>query len=736
MQSQLIGLTRFDSLSKRSINRHRSGAVESLDKSQLAFCQASPGNIRLLAPAGCGKTLCLLHRCKYLLQHSPSGRQRFLMVTFTRAARDELRQRISEEADFSLLRDHVEVTTLNSWGYRRIRNAAFSPKLITTRTDFHFAMRNQLQPVWQKYESIRNAIQNRNAWRRNQAPRNLMDMLDAFKSLGFDHVRHPSLAEFSQHWEGVERQGLGWRLEQQLNQLIRFEVLDDEVSTRDAPTQQKEVHDSFFVFWREATEHLINSATFTLEDQKYFAYQDERRNIEQGRFLSGAASYDHVLVDEFQDINPLDLALVNAIVERNRATLTIAGDDDQAIFEWRGATPEYILDPDRFFGSRFDTFTLGVNYRSPANIVGHSQKLIAHNQRRVPKQIQAHNSRNAKIEVVDMQDLTECLEFVHGLVLNSIALGEDPSRVALIARKRSQIIPYQIYFASKDMSFCAAEDLQVFLSDTFDRLLHLLTIKSDSGRRQSSRQVVNDMLFLCDLAKRYPLNRNDKEGLRSFLQRSRATSIENGIAALAKYRGDLKGRNADGGTSGAIAGAIREFIDAEEVSKALLTLSDDFEGLQYDFGKSEEDIFFTDPPLFHLSEYARRYGDDYESFVDDIELAKETLVYLPPFEDGSEDSIADHPLHLMTALRAKGKEFDKVILLDVLNDIWPNKNAHTPEQLESERRVFYVGFTRAKNHVVMLTNREAGISPYVEELGLDLDTHVRRPDAMVVANSN
>ena len=95
-----------------------------------------------------------------------------------------------------------------------------------------------------------------------------------------------------------------------------------------------------------------------MEDQKYFAYQDERKNIEQGRLLSGAASYDHIFVDEFQDINPLDLALVRAIVERSRATLTIAGDDDQAIFEWRGATPEYILDPGQYFGSDFDTCTL------------------------------------------------------------------------------------------------------------------------------------------------------------------------------------------------------------------------------------------------------------------------------------------------------------------------------------------------------------------------------------------
>ncbi len=480
--------------------------MELLDKSQREFCKAPPGNIRLLAPAGCGKTLCLLYRCKHLVEQSETRRQRFLIVTFTRAARDELQSRINEDPEFAQFRDLTEITTLNSWGFRRIRNAAFSPKLITSRTDYHFAMRNQLQSVWRNHQRIRNAIQNTNAWKRNNAPRNLMDMIDAFKSLGFDHVRHTSYADFSQHWNDLENQDLGWRLEEQVNRLIRFDVLDDSVVGMNSPTQRSEVYDAYFTFWLQATEHLIDSATFTLEDQKYFAYQDERKNIEQGRLLSGAASYDHVFVDEFQDINPLDLALVRAIAERSRATVTIAGDDDQAIFEWRGATPEYILDPGKFFGSKFDTYTLGVNYRSPSNIVEHSQLLIAHNRRRVPKQIAAHSSKKAKIEILEAPSLYESLDYVRKIVASSIAQGKNPGRVALIGRNRSQIIPYQIYFASKDIPFCAAEDLQVFLSDTFERLLHLLTIKADADRRQSSRQIVNDILFLCNLAKRYPLS--------------------------------------------------------------------------------------------------------------------------------------------------------------------------------------------------------------------------------------
>ena len=315
------------------------------------------------------------------------------------------------------------------------------------------------------------------------------------------------------------------------------------------------------------------------------------------------------------------------------------------------------------------------------------------------------------------------------MVAGSVEQGDSPSRVAIIGRKRSQIIPYQVYFASRDIAFCAAEDLQIFLSGAFDRLLALLMIKTNARVRQSRNQVVNDMLQLCDLAKRYPLSKADKGTLRSHLQQSGPRSFDNAIGALGKYRGKLKGPNKNGSTSLAMADALREFINAETVSDALISLSENFEGLHIDLGKAEDDIFYTDPPFLQLAEYASSYDDDYDQFVDDIEHAKAQLVYIPPFEDStsgnSTEELWQRPLHLMTALRAKGKEFDTVVLLDVLDGIWPNKNAQTPAQLEAERRLFYVAFTRARKKVVMLLdnrmgNYEAVVSPYIDELGLSV----------------
>jgi DNA helicase-2/ATP-dependent DNA helicase PcrA len=642
-------------------------------------------------------------------------------VTFTVAARDELKARLAERAEFASIRDHVEVTTLNAWGWRRIRSQAKNPRLLTSKNDRHFAVMNQLAPIWNKHKSVKNAIEGS----RSAPTRDILELMDALKSLGFDHARMKQLADFTSHVESLEKMQLRWKLDDLWEKLTKIEVLT--MSGNDAPQQRlKPIFDSFYKFWLDATEHLIKSATFTLDDQKYAAFLDERQKAEEAdKPLTGAARYDHVIVDEFQDINPLDLNLVTAIVNRHRATITIVGDDDQAIFEWRGTTPSYILDPAHYFTGPFETFTLGINYRSPANIVELSQKLIRNNERRVDKKTHAHQTSKADIQIVETADMNESLELASKLVADHIQQGRSPTRIALIGRMKAQLIPYQIYFASKDVPFCAAEDLQIFFSKTFDRLLELLEIKQRADNRQRPRQVAEDVLKLCDLVKRYPIKKAEREALLNHLSKAGKSTINDAIDSLAAYTGQLKGTNTDCRMSLDYADAIREYLNAGSVSDALFALSNHFEGLAADFGKAEEDIFYKDPPFGQLAEFARRYGDDYNQFLDDIERAKEQLAHVPPTDDDAPDAndVQKRPLHLMTALRAKGKEFESVVLLDCIEDIWPMKYARTPAQLEAERRVFYVAFTRARKRIVFqiakrIGKRVAAPSRYLSEIGL------------------
>ena len=98
---------------------------------------------------------------------------------------------------------------------------------------------------------------------------------------------------------------------------------------------------------------------------------------------------------------------------------------------------------------------------------------------------------------------------------------------------------------------------------------------------------------------------------------------------------------------------------------------------------------------FCILDYAQRYGTDYNAFLDDLEEAVSCL-QVEPVTDSEEDRDADEklPIHLMTALRAKGKEYDTVVILDAIDGIWPSKLAATEEEREQERRLFYVAVTR------------------------------------------
>lgn len=646
-----------------------------------------------------------------------------MVVTFTVAARDELKARLAEDTAFATIRDQVEVTTLNAWGFRRIKSQTRNPRLLTNKQDKHFAVMNQLAPVWVKHKAVKNSIEGR----RSSPTNEILEIMDALKSLGFDHTRIKSADEFSAHVQSLIDLDLGWRLDDMWDRLTKIEVLTPGIGdTTDTRGFLKHVYSAFYKFWLEATDQLIKSATFTFEDQKYFAFLDERQKGEQAdKPLSGAAKYDHVIVDEFQDINPLDLSLVKAIVERHRATVTLVGDDDQAIFEWRGTTPTYILEPHCFFSGTFQTFKLETNYRSPANIVTLAQKLIRHNKRRVDKDTRASQTVNAEIRIEETEDINASLDLAAKLVADHIKQGGSPSRIALIGRKKAQLIPYQVYFASNNVPFCAAEDLQIFLSKTFDRLLELLDIKQRADLRQRPRQVAEDLLKLCDLVKRYPIKKSEREALLGHLSKTAKGTNRDSIDCIASYAGPLKGQNPSGQMSIDCADAVRTYLDANSVADTLTALGLQFEGLAADFGKADEDIFFKDPPFGQLAEFAERYGDDYLQFLDDIEKAKEHLAHVPPTDDDAPDSneVQKRPVHLMTALRAKGKEFESVLILDCIEDIWPTKHAQTLAQFEAERRVFYVAFTRAKKRVVFQTakrlgKRNASPSRYLSEIGL------------------
>ena len=197
-------------------------------------------------------------------------------------------------------------------------------------------------------------------------------------------------------------------------------------------------------------------------------------------------------------------------------------------------------------------------------------------------------------------------------------------------------------------------------------------------------------------------------------------TIGEGVAAIKDYDGP----KLSGKTHRQLHEAASEFIGASNVRDAIRVIAEKFDGLQFDFERAEDDVFYTDPPLEQLADIAAGENLDANDLIDRIERAQQQIREYQTFEDGDDDNVPENalerPLHLMTAHRAKGKEFDTVILLDTVDGVWPHSKSDDQRKLEAERRLFYVAFTRARKKVIMFTDKNAGpISPFVQELGLE-----------------
>ena len=94
-------------------------------------------------------------------------------------------------------------------------------------------------------------------------------------------------------------------------------------------------------------------------------------------------------------------------------------------------------------------------------------------------------------------------------------------------------------------------------------------------------------------------------------------------------------------------------------------------GLRKHYAKGEDDIFYKDPPFLYLAEYAARYGNNFLQFIDHVEGAIASMSFSAASEGDAVDGDLRHSVHLMTALRAKGKEYETVVILETNDGMWP-----------------------------------------------------------------
>lgn len=667
-----------------------------LNRNQKKFCNLPANkNVRLLAPAGSGKTFSLLWRCRFIADKAKEKGEAdpfFLLVAFTRAAKLEMEYRLKHDKEFRGI--HATVRTLNAWGWEQIKKPG--KELIITRKQKQSIVNHDLLPLYKKYPRISKGFGNPVGRANNSVT--LVDLMDLLKSLGFVHTM--TKTQYKSQVKYLNEIGLLSNLEEGYEALYRIQGIAGD----DEKTKEEGVWE-FFDFWKKAVVLLEEVNRFTLEDQKYWARVYFQKQMDESKVPQGITRYSHIMVDEFQDINPLDLELLKVASKYHSqkgkpVSLTIIGDDDQAIFGWRGTSSRFILQPDKYLGVTFTTCILETNYRSPKNIVEISNKLLSYNREREPKEMHSVAKGRATVKVINSKGTGSTIEATMKLV-RSLIKDERYQQIALIGRRHVSLFPYQVLMSAEGIPYYVDADIDIYDGEAMQALQNLLQIKY---------RVANDdlddpaeaVLTICDKIDSFGIQKQTRQDLYEFMDKERPESIDDAIKALEKYPDQIKNMSITN-----VCMIIRILVQAKTVYQFMELVERYLRGLDKDYRKKELDVHYKEPQFFRLKEISKKYTDDFRAFYRDIDRARKAGERSR--EKGKVDSeagykdIVDTKIHLMTATRSKGHEYDAVIVLDVDDGEWPN---HMTDDVEEERRMFYVALSRARKYLCFVNSSD------------------------------
>lgn len=442
---------------------------------------------------------------------------------------------------------------------------------------------------------------------------------------------------------------------------------------------------------------LRNNQKIDFDDMLVYTYEllKERKDIRQ----MWQKKFRYILIDEFQDINRIQYQVVQLLAE-NGQNLFIVGDDDQSIYRFRGARPEIMLGFQKDYPEA-KQILLNVNYRSCQEIVEGSLRMIGNNTKRYSKQIISKRDYEQPICIHEMKSDQEENESIIKQIRAYHSKGIPYGEMAVIYRTNQEprrlvdkLMEYNLPFRMRDK-----------LPNCYDhwiakQLMAYARIAMGSREREDFLQI---------------WNRPTRYLRREWLSEPQVdlTAIEEKVGEKRWAVEQLERLSSD-------IVLLSKMKPAAAIHYIRTTIGYDKYLEEYAKErriKSEELIDL----LEELQALAQPYSD-YETWFQHIEEYGEQLeeqrqqqAHLDPQEDA---------LTLTTMHSAKGLEFQVVFLLEANEGITPYKKAAKPEEIEEERRMFYVAVTRAKTylHIFLVQERygkKLKPSRFVNEIRFD-----------------
>ena len=399
--------------------------------------------------------------------------------------------------------------------------------------------------------------------------------------------------------------------------------------------------------------------------------------------------FSHVLVDEFQDTNHAQFRLVQLLSEGHRS-LCVVGDDDQSIYRWRGADRRNILD----FRASFPDATLvklEQNYRSTQRILRAANAVIARNTDREPKELWTDNEEGDAILVVRTMDERDEARLVLRGVRELVAQGRSLSDVVVFYRTHAQSRVIEESLRSANVAYRIVGGMRFYDRAEVKDLLAYLRVMINPADDMSLLRIINTPtrgIGKTTITRLLDSAAEQGRTLSDLLDDDLALA-QFGSAArkrLSAFHGLMSGLR-DVGASGAPLG---------EVGAELVNQSGYAEMLRHD-DTPEADARFQNLQelVASMDEFEREHREaTLADFLENVTL----------HTSADEESGAGGRVTLMTLHAAKGLEFPVVMVTGLEEQVFPFKGIdpwEDPEELEEERRLAYVAFTRAKERLVL-----------------------------------
>ena len=614
-----------------------------LNAEQRAAVLAINGPVLVVAGPGSGKTRVLTHRIAYLMEVAHIPGERILAVTFTNKAAREMRTRI-EALRGGRPVDGLVMGTFHSFGARLLRE---NPGVVADR--LHILPNFSIYDSGDQADVVKSAMTTLGIDPKMYQPRRVLGRISAAKSQLILPDEARNMAET--HDEEVIARAYA----EYEKLLRRANALDFD----DLLAQP--------IYLFEAAPHLLER------------YQER---------------FQHILVDEYQDTNRVQYVLVSALAERWR-NLFVVGDPDQSIYGWRQADIRNILDFEKDYPDA-QQIHLETNYRSTARIVEAADRVIRENVSRIDRRLRTDNPDGEAIVLRELSDQGHEAMFVADEIRRLSELQRIPyQEIAIMYRTTAQSraleealrlrgIPYQVIGGVRFYERKEVKDVLATL-----RLLH------NPSDEVALERVVGNMPIGKGLGPRA------METIRAWAVQERRPVLD-GFLAIAG-RNDAFTAPALSGTGQAAARKVGTVIAdlrtlAEDSSlTALFDAILDRTGYGNTFDRTEDEDLERWANVLELRSELERLGDEPATKTLPQYLERVALV-------ADVDSLeADERgrVTLITLHSAKGLEYPVVFLTGVEEGLLPIsravENEHfKPEELEEERRLFYVGMTRAE----------------------------------------